>query len=314
MLAAEFKAPQVRRFWPKIGVAAFLISMLVVGLNWSQMANTIALQKAYQHDRAAQHRFELAVDRRINEHAERLHIASKAAATELSTFTSCAQIVYYLAWDSARSTSETEAFLSKTAVAKIAPAFNALAADIEADLKLFEAELRESSRPFTGQVSSTKGSGNPQLFQMAMEKDDKKAVQDASKPMVAEVKRVAFDSIFFTSEFEALATSLWRSLSSLARVTFAKQVTRVAASASIAAASGRLPIGEIIAAVMLAWSAYDIHEASKQFKLQAQGALTESLLHTKQHLRDASFRSAADAVKRHQQELLDLAKLSAPQG
>jgi hypothetical protein len=46
---------------------------------------------------------------------------------------------------------------------------------------------------------------------------------------------------------------------------FGKQITKLAGSATIAAADGPIPIGDVLAVCGLIWTAYDINSAKQEF-------------------------------------------------
>lgn len=86
---------------------------------------------------------------------------------------------------------------------------------------------------------------------------------------------------------------------------FGQQVTKVAASATIAAADGPFPIGDAIALVGIAWTGYDVSCAQAEFKRELSEALNAAV----EDVKSVTLRDVHTGAKRLIEEQMNQQKL-----
>lgn len=174
-----------------------------------------------------------------------------------------------LAWDKVKNEHQADAHLTREIGPLIDPVVHALGRDVGAEMDKLESDLRRISVHLAFNLASF-GPGNPpaprridaathitrEFFEQAL----KNLGYHAAGVGVS----IAFDAYAIANS--RVGADVLKKIAAVSSRVFAKQVIRMAASTVLVLADGPLPIGDILAAVGLLWTAYDISQMQVQFE------------------------------------------------
>jgi len=270
-------------------------------IDYGPLIKTHADQASRRNVNAIQS-FQLEIGRILKAHETKLTKAADVAAKEGADYQSCCAIIYYLAWDKVRGTSKTEEYLDSAINPIIEPAVAALAADVNRAVDTLKADLRRSTLVLAKDLAAL----GPPERQRSIEVDIE-GLNEADFDQ--SLRKLGFNAagIGVALTFDAVAISqsrtgkpIWAKIKSIALRMFGKQAAKVAGSAAVAAADGPLPIGDILAVVVLIWTGYDVIASQKEFEKDLRTSLSNLLLEASHHIHKQAVDYANSMLKKHQ--------------
>ncbi|MBM4310279.1 MAG: hypothetical protein FJ119_04960 [Deltaproteobacteria bacterium] len=247
---------------------------------------------AHRRNVHALERFERELGQIVRTHDAELIRRGQQAAAEASTYGSCSELIYYLAWDRVKRDNRSETHLNQVISPYINPALQALGTDVNTSVEKFDRDLQRSTVRLAydlAALGSQQSSAVSAVDMGAMTGlDYQNALRNLGFNALMVSAAVGFDAVaLYHSKYAAM---LWKKITAVAGRMFGKQVARLAASAAVAAADGPLPIGDILAVIGIAWTGYDIHASRKKFETE----LIISIGNTVSEMRSGMHQQALD--------------------
>ena len=201
-------------------------------------------------------------------------------------------LVYLMAYDKVKETNTARDYMTEQLTPKIiTPCMNGSAAVREC-LGNFLHGLQENDNEFRSALAQKLAampktgvrSKADERFMRNLLKTQEQIVTLATKKM-GTIVGVTIEALWWKQ--------IWKALM---RIT-GKIVAKVAVSAGIAAADGPLPFGDALAIIGLAWSAYDIYQATKVIPDELRAILNKTVETFKNDSRNEALRIAAEALR-----------------
>jgi len=218
--------------------------------------------------------FEASVSSAEANYVPKFAAASNSAAERGAEIESMVATVYYLAKDQAFSTVETDEYFDKSLGPILRPPIEAfgrdvdkLAAKLEADLRVITVELGSNLNAGRSAANPNAQVGLPHVTTWS-EFDKVLLGLGYSSPGIAlyaatNVNRIATSSVL---------PQLLKPISLNASRVFATLVARVVASGGLVMVGGPLPIGEILAALNLLWSTYELTQLQPRYRSEIRSS------------------------------------------
>jgi hypothetical protein len=301
----------IKRWWlgrpsPRLLVAIGTLTLaLLAAYNWpairSSTYDTVVLvfvKESELKDAWARRRFKEEVGGIVERHRPLLSAASRKAAAEVSSYSSCTKLVFYLVSDDARDRSDAHGFLVRIAEPPLAAALSSLAKDVDLAYRHFEAELIQNTEHLSARIVSfdSRLSEHPEQETIP---DVVKRLKQAAEQMRAAVATAAFSIATDLALYKKLSSRLSSGLATLARTAFKRQVKRVSISVAVATVDGPAVVGDLAAAAMLLYTMYDMHASAKEFQREAESVFSEGVFQATEELLKSSLRAADNAAQVH---------------
>lgn len=241
------------------------------------------------------------------EFAEITHEGDKAAE-EVTTYSSCCGIIYRLAKDKVFGGTNAADYVDAELGGRLRPTLHACARQLDTALARFDRSLAESTVTLAGELAQVGGSASNASLDVTV------AVRPTDD-LDATLRNLGFNAaaigvgltldawaILNTKIIQGLVTQA----ASMAASMFARPAAAAAAEMTIAVADGPLPIGDVIALVGGAWTAYDIYATRAEFERELKTTLANALPDMKRSVHDqlmTRIRGTLDAHRRVQDSI-----------
>ena len=201
-------------------------------------------------------------------------------------------LVYLLAYDKVKDTSTARDYMTEQLTPKIiTPCMNGNAAVREC-LGKFLHGMQENDNEFRAALAQ-KLAAMPKSG--ARSKADERFMQNLLKTQ-EQIATLATTKVA-TIVGVTIEAFCWKQIRDALIRLVGKTVAKVAVSAGIAAADGPLPFGDVIAVLGLAWSAYDIYQATKVIPDELRAILNKTVDSFRNDSRSEAMRIAVEALR-----------------
>ena len=266
------------------------------------------VEQAATEDQAALQQFHKSLSAALTNYDSESSIAAETAAEYASTFTSIRRIVGYLAYDQLMSTDTAGAYFNALIGPPLKLPVERLVVDVNAATTVLENDLQKISVQLAVDLAAL-GPGPapvPKTFASSqqLKQDFDQTLRNLGIDAAAIGVSTALDvyAIFSTR----LIPRLVATLASTAAKLFAKQVGKAIVVISGPMADGPLPVGDAIAILFAAWTAYDIYQLKPEFhesvrtasenQLREIGAEVRGQASDNANRRVASFKSVQSRI------------------
>ncbi len=230
-----------------------------------------------KNDRALKF-FENRVSQIITDSEARLGMTTKKFGGEISTFNSCSYLIYLMAYDKVKSSSESET--TKYFNTQIEKAYNPIFARINKELDVavekFKQDLMENGVSFATDLcqhfNPNDKFNNLKFVNIQSEEDFNNALRQLGLTGGILTIAVPLD-ILFVVQAQIFKTLIKNVVTTIGKL-FARPIAVAVGSVVIAAADGPLPIGDALAVVGLIWTAYDVWSTKAEFEKEIQTSMT----------------------------------------
>lgn len=196
--------------------------------------------------------------------------AARQASVTTAKYDSIAVIVYYLAWDQLTGEQRTDVYLNQQLGPLLGPVIEDFARDVNHTTATLENDLKKISVQLATDLAALGLGDSPPPLRLDSPEEIGIAFDAALRNLglnaAAVGVAVAFDAAAIANS--QLVARILRAISSLTARLFAKQVAKVAASIGAAVADGPLPVGDIVGAVGLIWTAIEIWRLQDNFQAE----------------------------------------------
>jgi hypothetical protein len=272
------------------------------GMDISALVRVHADQ-ANRRDRNALSAFEMDADRILSEHRRKLAQVADLAAKKASAYASCCKLVGCLAWDKVRGRNTSEACLEGKLEPFVEPAVRDMSREMEAAVARLERDLCASNVRMAGDLAAVapKDYGRDLVAEVGTSgrADARTALCNLGLDATGVGISLGFDAFALCKS--QVARGLWRRMAAIAARMFARGAATTAASLTVAAADGPLPIGDVLAVGGMAWTAYDIHASRKRFRKEMAMSLRDLVGETANDVHGQAVAQAAAMTKRYQE-------------
>lgn len=259
--------------------------------------------KAHRRNHNAQALFAMEIDQIIRTHEPALTTAAAEAAKAGSTYSACTHVVYYLVWDKMKKETRTEQYLESQINPVISLAIRAMADEIDAATGKLDYELRRNTvllaRDLAALGPALQRYNVDTASAISSRSDFQQAFRNIGFQAAALSLPVLFDAWGLWKVKGGIA--LWRKLGGVCARFFGKPAAKLAASGTVAAADGPMPVGDILAVAGAVWTCYDVHCARKAFEKDLYASLTNMNNEIKSDLRRQAVAHAETLIKQYQQ-------------
>lgn len=222
--------------------------------------------------------FENRVGQIISDSETHLAINNKKFAFEISTFNSCVYLIYLMAYDKVKGSSESET--TKYFNAQIGKSYDPIFARIDRELDLavekFKQDLMENGVSFATELcqyfNQNDKFNNIKFDKIQSEEDFNNALGQLGLTGAIHAVALPLD-IAFVVKSEIFKRLLKNVMEIIVKI-FAKPIAVAAGSAVIATADGPFPIGDVIAIGGLIWTCYDICSSRALFENEVLTSMT----------------------------------------
>jgi hypothetical protein len=200
-------------------------------------------------------------------------------AEEVASYGSCCTIIYRLAKEKLGWSSSTADYVEGEIRGRLQPALDTCGRELDTALDRCELALRESTVMLATELAQMSPSRADQSMNIAVDVrtggDLDQALRNLGLSGGILTVSGAFDvvAIMNTTVFRTMI----RTIVELAASLFATPAATAAGSAAVAAADGPLPVGDVIAVLGGAWTAYDIYAARREFEREIKASLSNAL-------------------------------------
>lgn len=170
---------------PSIQSAAVNFSPLIKG----------PMDKAAARNAAAFEKFRSETARISNLYQPRYVAVADQAARKASELSSCSKIVYFLALDSVKETTDTDDFIKREINPIVLPVTTGLANDMSKAIGDFRSELQLSQATLENELSALRASPEPSAAQVNLASFELKSLGEASKQIGSNLPLIALFSI-----------------------------------------------------------------------------------------------------------------------
>jgi hypothetical protein len=225
------------------------------------------ISHAEKRNKSAEQRFSQNWRATIKQVSIRCSKSIVLASAKASEMKNCCYLVYCLAWDKCKNTNSAEEHIIKTISPIIKPALEESTEKLNSCLESYNNSMRKSSAILAKDLASMLPNSEDINLKLDIgnlsDGEFKKALSNLGYNAAGNMVGVAFDvyGILTASFFKKFCNRL----SLVGMRLFGKQITKLAGSATIAAADGPIPIGDVLAVCGLIWTAYDINSAKQEF-------------------------------------------------
>lgn len=276
-----------------VSVVAFLL-ILVVGVWLAATAVNPAIRAAELQDEAALRVYEQELREIVQRQQPGLGSLAKAAAADLASSRSCAQIVWVLAKDTIGNHAEAEVLLGQRSGDALAKVMSPVLAEIHAARLRLLSGAQARSEALLDVVGTERGPLR------AMGPSDQASLTNAARPLLRSAAIAGMDMGVEAPAVRRLAGAVTSGLASTAKKLFAKQVARLAMAPIVAAADGPLPLGDILAILSAVFTAVELTWAQKDFENQVTELYASFLPQAMSDLEADSLQAGKEALKAHQ--------------
>jgi len=230
-----------------------------------------------------------------------LSLRAESAAAEVATYKHCIKIIAMLASDRVRGRSDAPNWVRIRIERSLEPQIIECQQEIQAVLDRFDRELAASTLTMAAEIAAIGATGS-----MAAAPDYAQGLQELS--LDAALGKLGFDGAVLSP---AIAVDVWTLLHSrivrwmitkaidTAKWIFARPLAAAVAEAGLVVADGPLPIGDAIAVLAAAWTAYDIYALRNHFEQELTAAVRESLPEARQDMEQQIWAVLRERVASH---------------
>jgi len=212
-------------------------------------------------------------------YATRFPSVASSASEHAATYTSIANLIGYLAWDTVKGTSEAESYLNTLIDPSITPALSDFHNDMNAEAAKYDYELRKVTVQLAANIAAI-GPGNapppPRLdLPEGISRNYQKILTNLGLKGTLTGAQIGFNLSDFTGK--SILPKLIKPIRAIAVRMFAKQIAKVAALPIVSTATGPIPIGPIVAVIGAIWTVYDISQLQPNFQGEIDDKLRANL-------------------------------------
>lgn len=230
------------------------------------------------------------------------------AANEVATYSSCCGIIGRLARDKVFGGNSAADYVDAELGGRLRPALRACSRELDTALARFDRSLAESTVTLASELAGYRdtAAGSPVTTTVDVRYSD---------DLDAALRNLGFDA---SAVGASLTLDIWALLNSrlitglltkatgMAATMFARPAAAAAAELTVAAADGPLPIGDVIAVIGGAWTAYDIYATRDSFEKELKTTLANALPDMKRSVHDqlmTRIRGTLDTHRRVQDSI-----------
>jgi hypothetical protein len=203
----------------------------------------------------------------------------EVAAAEVSSYSSCCTIIYRLAKDKVFGGASAADYVDAEVGRRIRPTLRTCGRELDDTLARFDRDLKASTVILASELAQIQAAHNDTPIDVAV---DLHASGDLNKLL----RNYGFNvtTIAVTSTLDVwgllnarLVQGLIAEIAKTAGRMFARPAAAAAAEMTVAVADGPLPIGDVIALVGGAWTAYDIYATRASFEKELKTTLSNAI-------------------------------------
>lgn len=230
------------------------------------------------------------------------------AIAEVATYSSCCGIIYRLAKDKVFGGGRAADYVDSELGNRLRPALRTCARELDTSLARFDRSLAESTVTLASELAQVRTAVNGSPLEVAVD-------VGPSDDLDATLRNLGFDAAAISVGGmldvwallnSRLAQGLLTKATSTAAAMFARPAAAAAAEMTVAVADGPLPIGDMIALVGGAWTAYDVYATRAAFEQELKTTLANALPEMKRSVHDqvmTRIRSTLDSHRRVQDSI-----------
>lgn len=240
------------------------------------------VEQAITEDQAALRQFQTSLSAALTKYGSESDKAAATAAEYASTYDSIVRTIGYLAYDQLKGTDTAGAYLNALIEPLLKPPVDLLVRDVNAATLVLENDLQKISVRLAVDLAAL-GPGPaavPKTFTSSQQvkQDFDKTLRNLGIDAAAIGVSAALDVYAIVST--RLIPRLVTTITAIAAKLFAKQVGKAVVVIMGPLADGPLPIGDVIALVFAAWTAYDIYQIQPKFHENVRTAVGNQLRET----------------------------------
>jgi len=230
-----------------------------------------------------------------------LYFRAEPIAASIATYNNCVKLVAMLASDQVRGRSDARDWVQERIEGMIDPQIATCQQEIQTALDRLDRELTASTLTMATELAAIGGSGSVSAA-------PNYAAGLAELPLDAALWQLGFKGAVVTPgivlDIYALMHSrigswLVSKVVEMVKWIFARPLAAAVTEAGLVVADGPLPIGDAIALVGAAWTAYDIYALRNHFEKELIAAVRESLPESRRAMEQQIWASLRERVASH---------------
>jgi len=230
------------------------------------------------------------------------------AVAEVATYSSCCGIIYRLAKDEVFGGGRAADYVDTELGSRLRPALRTCARELDTSLTRFDRSLAESTVTLASELAQVRDAGNGSPLDVSVDVRPNDDLDTTLQNLGFNAAAISVDGMLDVWALlnSRLAQGLLTKATSTAATMFARPAAAAAAEMTVAVADGPLPIGDMIALVGGAWTAYDVYATRAAFEQELKTTLANALPEMKRSVHDqvmTRIRGTLDAHRRVQDSI-----------
>ena len=230
------------------------------------------------------------------------------AVAEVATYSSCCGIIYRLAKDKVFGGARAADYVDTELGNRLRPALRTCARELDTSLARFDRSLAESTVTLASELAQVRAAGNGSPFDVSVDVRPNDDLDSTLRNLGFDAAAISVGGMLDVWALlnSRLAQGLLTKATSTAASMFARPAAAAAAEMTVAVADGPLPIGDMIALVGGAWTAYDVYATRAAFEQELKTTLANALPEMKRSVHDqvmTRIRGTLDAHRRVQDSI-----------
>lgn len=230
-----------------------------------------------------------------------LYFRAEPIAAAIATYKNCVRLVAMLASDQVRGRSDARDWVQERIEAKIDPQITTCQQEIQAALDRLDRELSASTLTMATELAAIGGTGS-----VSAAPDYAEGLAGLS--LDAALGKLGFRGAFvpptialdiYALMHTRIGSWLVTKVVEMVKWIFARPLAAAVTEAGLVVADGPLPIGDAIAALGAAWTAYDIYALRNHFETELVSAVRESLPEARRSMEQQIWATLRERVASH---------------
>lgn len=230
-----------------------------------------------------------------------LYFRAESTANAIATYNNCVKLVAMLASDQVRGRSDARDWVRERIEGRIDPQIMTCQREIQTAIDRLDRELTASTLTMATELAAIGSSGS-----VVVAPDYARGL--ASLSLDAALRKLGFKAAFvppaialdvYALMHTRIGSWLVAKVVETVRWIFARPLAAAVTEAGLVVADGPLPIGDAIAALGAAWTAYDIYALRNHFEKELVVAIRESLPEARRALEQQVWATLRERVVSH---------------
>lgn len=240
-------------------------------------------------------RFLIKNDEICNNYISNLRYFADSLAAEKCTYTNCTKLIGYLAKDKVTGSCCGSEYLSELLEFSINYKMKSFVKAMNSNMLNYQSKMQQITQEYAYNICVNM----PVASKLYFDKKQKYDTPDFKIALANLGMDGALNAIAITFEIRTLVSTgflrgLRKYIVQLAWSVFKTPIKKAATSVAVSLADGPLPIGDVIGAIGLAWTAYDISQMRSDFEKQVSDSIYNKLYNEISHIRQQSSESLYD--------------------